>query len=683
MATLDTHTNGHFMPKDFHAHSTGGIFDVELSTSPDTSNHVLEMGRTRRMPRSSDVLSRDGSPNGSTRSYGNVRSHSHSHGHSSRMMSSRSRRGSWAQSYQRHHSSEVSKELTAQAEGEFFALTELMANMSRRSGSLKEVWNKIISERESCYSEMDRMQERIEEFAEIIDRKEREHDHHHHDHEERKQEVLKIRLQLKSAANDKAEFQTKLAERDAECRALIHDIAQVKDNLSHVRREHEETKKTSETHRHTLLTTETARAELEDKYGKLRIKCDGIDLKLTELQSRYDDVTIKFDTQHKELVHAKQVNSVLKKEKHEWLHREGEMDEMLRKHDHRHDEIKRKCKEFEERLEKKQLEVKELQETIPRIEQRVLKVKHEKTELEQHIEKLKRDISKEHNRWEEAEDRCGKWKLKWEHSEREIAAAREDITRIEISHGEMRDTISKKTEELRLLHLEKKRLEEEGGRHSGRADDTHRQLTLIQETLSHAQSELTKSQEEVHVKNERIERLELDYTTAKTRAKDYEIEGQSHRSLVSTLKLEIDNLTNENGSLKQKCHTLECKYDEVCESVTEYEDGNSGYDFEINSMRTMLREAREQKEKAITARNSADRERDEYIAKYEEKCREMERLEERMTQHMHEQQGRRQSSSSKTVLRHASRQGSHSHGSHHHHHHHHSGASEFGTTETC
>ncbi|KAL0934358.1 uncharacterized protein CTRU02_211157 [Colletotrichum truncatum] len=670
MATYDTHLNGIYMPlskEAVHSHMTDGN-DADLSTSPDTHNHSIEMGRTRRMPRSSEILSRDGSPTGSTRSYSN--GHSHGHSLSTRRRISRSRASSWGTSYQRHHSSEVSKELTAQAEGEFFALTELMASMSRRSGSLREVWNKIIAERESCYAEMDRMHERIEEFSEIIEIKEKEHSHNHHEHEERQQEILKIRLQLKAASNSTAEFKTKLAERDAECRNLLHEIAQTKDSLTHVRKEHEEMKKTTEHQRQTLMATETARVDLEDRFGKLRVDRDNLDLKYTELLSRHEELNSKFDTQHKELVHFKQINTVLKKEKHEWLHREGEFEEQLRKYDHKHDEVKRKLKDLEERYEKKQLEVKELQETIPKVEQRVTKVKHEKTELEQHIEKLKRDIIKEHGKWEEAEDRCGKWKLKWEHSEREIASAREDIVRIELSHTELRDTISKKTEELRLLLLEKKRLEEESSRNCGRADENHRQLLIVQESLNHTESSLIKSQEEVHSKIERIEKLELDYNTAKTRAKDFEIEIQTHKSLIATLKLEVDNLTTECTSLKHKCRDWEGRYEEVCESVTEYEDGSSGFEFEISSMRTMLREAREHKEKAISARNAADRERDEAIAKYEEKCREMERLEERMTQHMHEQQTRR-ASSGKTVVRHFSKSG----------HSHMTNASEFGTVD--
>lgn len=48
-------------------------------------------------------------------------------------------------SFMRSHRSEVCKELTVQAESEFFALMELMSSISRRSMSLKEVWSKIVS----------------------------------------------------------------------------------------------------------------------------------------------------------------------------------------------------------------------------------------------------------------------------------------------------------------------------------------------------------------------------------------------------------------------------------------------------------------------------------------------------------------------------------------------------------
>ncbi|TDZ39429.1 hypothetical protein C8035_v003353 [Colletotrichum spinosum] len=667
MATFDSHVShvhGSNMPhlgKDHHSHVTETAVDADLAGMDTHNTSVLEMNRTRRLPRPGHTHShspRDNSPTGSVRSSFSARRRV-------------SRATSYGVSYKRQYSSEISKELVAQAEGEFFALTELMANMSRRSGSLREVWNKIISERESCYTEMDKMYERLEEFSEIIERKEREQSHNHHEHEERLQEVARVRLQLKAALSSTSEFKTKLAERDTECRNLVHEISHVKDSLSHSRKEHEETKKTYEHTRQTLITTESARSDLEEKYGKLRGDRDGLDLKYTELLSRYEELNSKFDTTHKELTQYKHISSNLKKEKHEWLHREGEMDEKLRKWEHKNDELRRKNKDLEERLEKKQLEVKEFQETVTKAEQRVTKAKHEKTELEQHIERLKRDVVKEHSRWEEAEDRCGKWKLKVEHSEREMVSAREDMSRIEMAQTELRETISKKSEEIRQLLLEKKRLEEDGHQHAGRADETHRQLLIAQESLSHTETTLQKTQDEVHSKLETIEKLELVHGAAKLRAKDLEIEVQNHGSLAASLRLEVETLAAECGSLKQKCRDWEGRYEEVCESVTEYEDGSSGFEFELASMRTMLREAREQKERAIGARNSADRERDEAISKYEEKCREMERLEERMSQHMHEQ-GARRSSGSRTVVRHFSKSG--------HGHMTNGGSSEFGGT---
>jgi len=604
--------------------------DSDMLVDGMSSLSINGRNRQRRLPRSSELnhhhSPRGGSPTGSVRSAYTTRR--------------RVSRTSWsAGGFSSAYRSEVSKELTSQAEGEFFALTELMASMSRRSLSMREVWTKIIAEREAAYAEMDRMCERYEELTEIIEQKEKEHHHHNNDQEERKQDLLKVRLELTAAINSASDFKLKLAERDTECKALRHEIAESKDSLTYIRKEHEELKKKSEQMRLTLVATEAARADLDDKYGKLRGEREALDFKYTDLQSRHEEVNSHFESTNKELVQYRQSNMSLKKEKHDLLHKAGELEDSLRKVEHRHDEIKRKYKELEELYEKRKYEVKELHETITR-------VRTEKEEFEQCIERLKREIEEEHGRCEDAEDRCGKWKLKWEHSEREIISVREEISRIEMIQTEMRETISKKSEELRVLVIEKKRLQEEGERASGRADDNHRQMLLVQETLSHTESLLKKTQEEVHTKTERIERLELDYGLAKGQVEKLEMEIHTHQSIVANLKIEVDSLNGQCGTLKEKCHDWEQKYEDVYESITEIEEGSSSFEFEISAMRTMLREAREQKEQAITARNSADRERDQAIAQFEEKCRELERLEERMSAQMHEMSQR---SASKTV----------------------------------
>ncbi|KAK1658679.1 hypothetical protein BDP55DRAFT_564753 [Colletotrichum godetiae] len=655
MATTHDHNHDHSQTHlgvdiDIHTPLTPG--ESDLLTSEMSGLSINERSRPRLIPSYPSATSpRTSSPTGSVRSAYTTKRRVSRRSYSNEFHSS---------SHSSSFSSEVSKELTRQAETEFMALTELMASMSRRSMSLREVWSKIITERESVYSEMHRMTERYEELTEVMERKDREHSHHNHEREGHKQELVKVRLELTAATNNASKFKLELASRDNECKTLRHEIAEAKDTYTYIKKEHEELKKTSEQTRLTLVATQAARVDLEDQCGKLRGERAEMDLRLTELTSKHEEITTKFESNHKELVDIRKSHLILKEEKHEWLHRRGELEDHIRKCDHKYDELKRKYKETEELYEKKKYELKEQQETVIRVknerEEAITKIKNEKEELEQHIIRLKRELEEEHCRWEEAEDSCGRWKLKWEHCDREIISLREEISRIEITRTELRETITKKTEELRILIIEKKRLKDEGERAVGRANENHRQLLLVQETLSHTETILKKSQEEIHTKMERIERLDCDLGDARKQVEKLQIEIESHQSVSAVLKIEVETLNNRCGALKAKCHEWEVRYEEASESITEIEEGSSSFEYEISAMRTMLREAREQKETAITARNTADRERDEAMMRFEEKCRAMERLEERMSAQMHEMSSR---SGTKTVTTSTSRKSGH------------------------
>lgn len=114
--------------------------------------------------------------------------------------------------------------------------------------------------------------------------------------------------------------------------------------------------------------------------------------------------------------------------------------------------------------------------------------------------------------------------------------------------------------------------------------------------------------------------------------------------------LHLVTLTETRDSIREEIHTWKHKYELVSETVTEFHDSSSELEYEIENLRIMLREAREQKEKAISLRNSADRERDEALAKYEQKCREMERWEESMSSHLHQHGHRHGRSSTRSVV---------------------------------
>jgi chromosome segregation ATPase len=328
---------------------------------------------------------RSSSPTGSVRSSFNS---------SRRHVSRGSRRST---SFTHLHRSEVSRELTTYAESEFHALMELMSGISRRSSSLKEVWTKIISERESCFSEMDQMYEQFDEYSETIERRERESQQHSHEHGDRKKEVSKLRLDITAALTTVSEYKKKLVERDTELGEARREIAEYKDNFNYLKEEHEETKTTLEQTQQKLVICEEGRRYAEEDAKKHHGELRSLKQQFVELQTSHSELTSKYESTHTEMLSLKQSNTTLRKEKHEWMHEKGELDEHVRKCHHRHDELKRKFKELTESYEKKVRDVHELQETVT-------KTKYENEELHQKIKELRRELDEEHCRWEDAEE---------------------------------------------------------------------------------------------------------------------------------------------------------------------------------------------------------------------------------------------------------------------------------------
>lgn len=541
--------------------------------------------------------------------------------------------------FSRSHHSEVSKELTIQAEGEFLALMELMSSMSRRSTSLREVWMKIISERESHCHEMERMYERFEEFTEIIERHEKEQHNHNHDHEERKKEVTKLRLELTAAVALSAEFKRKLSDRDCELGKAHSEIAELKDVYKYLKEEHEETKTSLEETQLKLSASIDRCHHAEEDVKRHHGELEASETRYSELESSHTELQTRFKSVNTEVTTLRTSNSVYKKEKHEWLHEKGELEDEVRKCKHRHEETTRKIKELTETYEKKTLELNETIEKKTRevheTSETLRKVKSEREELYQKIKEKDHEIEEKRCRWEDAEDRCSKYKLKWEHFERETRSLTEELTVIKTERTELEETITKKTEEHRKLLIIKKQLEKDHHGKCKELDDHHREIIVLKESLRRTEVTIKEKTELIHTLHERIERVERDRDEARGQCADHQAEITTLAAAIVTLKLDIETVTAERESFCEKFRDCETKYLEVCESSAEYHEGNSSFEYEITSLRSMLREVREEREKAITMRIAADRERDEAVSRYEAKCREMDKLEERRF-HEHE-----------------------------------------------
>jgi chromosome segregation ATPase len=210
--------------------------------------------------------------------------------------------------------------------------------------------------------------------------------------------------------------------------------------------------------------------------------------------------------------------------------------------------------------------------------------------------------------------------------------------------------------------MEKERLQNDYYSICKKAESSQRQILVLQESLRRTESTLKEKTELIHSLHERIERIEGERDEAQHKCGTLSTEVSELQTSIVSIRLELEVATEERESFREKFQECETRYEEIRESYNEFEQGSSGTEYELANLRTMLREVREQKEKAITMRSTADRERDEAISRYEEKCREIERLEENFSQQFHSH-GR---AGGRTVTRHIfkaeSRSGSMAHG---------------------
>jgi len=100
---------------------------------------------------------------------------------------------------------------------------ELMASASREASSLKEVWTKLIAERESWAEERQELMDSVTEITSELERRDTERHHHNDEHIDSKKKIEKLLLDMSVAIAGISAEKKKVADRDHE--------------LGHVRRE--------------------------------------------------------------------------------------------------------------------------------------------------------------------------------------------------------------------------------------------------------------------------------------------------------------------------------------------------------------------------------------------------------------------------------------------------------------
>jgi len=562
----------------------------------------------------------------------------------SRHMSRSSRRTS---SFMTAHKSKMSSELTASAENKFFSLIELMANASREASSLKELWARIASERETFTREREELLEEISEVSQQLELRDNEQHRHGHEHVERKRQVEKLLLELSAALANVSTERKKVAERDHELNRVRQELTTIRDTHTRSQTDSDKIRTELEALKLAFTTTEGDRDSAREEADRYQRDLHKVSRERTEISTRLTDITSKFESSRKEVLSITDRLKLYDLEREETLHDLDRLKEDARKARLRADDSARELIEMTEKHDRLTREMTKIRETVRIVES-------ERDEHVHTLEHLRRELKNSNTSRDEAEERHSDISLKYEHIKRELLSIKEKLRDVELERNDVQETIERTREQHRLIVIERDELKDELTNSHKRADDLPPNSPPHPESLRRTESLLTDVRSEITTHTERIKVLDRERDDAGKHTGHLHTEIAELKERITLFQAEIRTVTDARDHLRADLDKTRREYEEVTETITTYSDDSKELEFEIESLRVMLREAREQKERAITARNTADRERDDYIGKYEEKCRELERFEESAASHYHssvKSSGGARSMSSRVVSR--------------------------------
>lgn len=537
----------------------------------------------------------------------------------------------------------MSSELTSSAEAKFFALMELMSSASREASSLKDIWLRLLAERQSWAEEREEIMEEITEVREELERKKLELVRAGTGHDDRKKQIEKLKLDLSLSVAGVLAEKKKVAERDHLLGVARRELLESRESISRTHIELERVRSEYDALIITLRTVEGDRDASRDEADTLRREVSKVTRERTEISSRIADITAKYEAAHREVLSATDKIKMYEAERDEHLHEVDRLREEIRKAKMRVEESVKENLEVTERADRLARELSKLKETT-----RLVEV--ERDDLTHTVEHLRRDNKTTLATLSETEDRYSELNLKHEHIKREVLATKDKLREVEIERNDTLEHIDRSREQYRLIVIERDELKDSINISERKAHDANRRILTLEDSIRRTESLLVEARTEITNLGERLKRVIIERDDVRSAHDILITEVTDLKAKIVMFQADVRTITESRDQLRGQLERSRADLEEVTETYTSYEDGSAQLEFEIESLRTLLRESREQKERAIAARNIADRERDEANSKYEEKCRELERFEESVHMHAHSSSSGAQRSASTRVV---------------------------------
>lgn len=199
---------------------------------------------------------------------------------------------------------------------------------------------------------------------------------------------------------------------------------------------------------------------------------------------------------------------------------------------------------------------------------------------------------------------------------------------MEIDISSVRTQLDTKQEEWRVMVLERDNAKDDLEVERRKVTDNSRQVITLQEQVSRTDNTVSDLRAEILTLTDNFRETERERDNAYQRVNTLQLEINAIKEKLTTAIAENETLAANRDAIRGELDDVKYQYQEVTETMTDWGSDSEELRQEIESMRSLIHDLREQKELAISARNAADRERDASVSRYQEKCRELERLEE-------------------------------------------------------
>lgn len=560
----------------------------------------------------------------STNGDNSSRSVAHSTTNRASRRSSSRRRSSFASSF-RH---QAAAESTTQVDAKFFAFMDMMANASREAVTLKELWSRTASERRDFSAEREELLEQIEEVTTQLETTRNEHSRHENDLGEHKSNLRTMAAELSAAISGLSIERNKIADRDQHIDRLRNELISVQELSANFRVQVERLR--TESH-----STETLLKAMEDERDGAKQDSERYQRELhkamherVEITTRFDEATSSLESLRKEALLSTERLRKYELDQDEKLHEIARLKEELRKSRGREEESSQELHLTSEKYTQSTREATKLRDSVRDLES-------ERDELVHTVDVKNREIKLVVSRHGETETLLAERTSTLDRLRRELSTMEERLRSAELERDDHHEALKHTREQQRLVVISRNELEDELVTARGKADASHRQVNLSAGALHRTEQTLTEVRLEVSTLFDTIKHLEREKMDWQKKNGGLSDEVMELKGSIVILRSELHTAGEMRDGLQDELRHSREELEEVMETITTTHDDSDELQFELESMRTLLRESREQKELAISARAAADRERDEANMKYEEKCRELERFEESAASRYH------------------------------------------------